>query len=700
MKSFFGKESLIIYSKYRDYFKIDLIMKEDIQMYYKLLMNDQLNNQKKVNAISCCLYYLSDNDINYQNIFKSDIIGKLDINKDLINSDNLILIYNIIEFNEIYLKSNREIMQYLLNYLERFSDLNKTITNFLLFKYYRGCLKLNLGDFVTANSEYLETIVYYEDYIISNKKENRYTFFIRLQNDLLNLRIIKNKNELNNRESKIFLKELNDKIKNENKINILEVHSNSNIKGSDVWVNKWIDYSSKFGLGYFLNNGFFGILFNDSSTIILNPETNIFFYIEENPQNNQEVIKIYNIKNYPKELDKKLILLQYCKNDLESRDINNKKDEFNNEVKNDQLEKIGFQNNNKEINKKPYTFVTKYMKTRDTIVFRLYNKYDQVCFKDKTEIILSFKTNVFIYVNNKKERSTYFLSKALEINNIEIIKKLKYAEDILTYFSKINHPKKNENNINYYKNEKNEINLHNFDKSKNIKDKYASYLEEQEKQKIKIKEIENLNKKDEYNHIEEMEKIKNKNDIEKKEMDMKLIEQGNNHKENMLKFDFEFEKNRLEYDIKSQQINSENKKIELEHKKDMELNEMKIKNSFLLKEKEMDNKHKIDEKELDYKFEIEKMRMEYEYQLNALQFKLILEKLPVDKLIELFKPQINNYFNKPNPSINQQNLNDQYNNSQYQDYQNPEIKKDQNDLNLNNVSLDVKMEKDKSEKEQ
>lgn len=36
-----------------------------------------------------------------------------------------------------------------------------------------------------------------------------------------------------------------------------------------VFVNKWIDYSHKYGLGYQLTNGSIGVFFNDSTTIIL-----------------------------------------------------------------------------------------------------------------------------------------------------------------------------------------------------------------------------------------------------------------------------------------------------------------------------------------------------------------------------------------------------------------------------------------------
>lgn len=52
-------------------------------------------------------------------------------------------------------------------YLERFSSLSKNKTNFLLFKYYRGALKLQLGDIQSANTEYLEFVMQYTEEIIS-----------------------------------------------------------------------------------------------------------------------------------------------------------------------------------------------------------------------------------------------------------------------------------------------------------------------------------------------------------------------------------------------------------------------------------------------------------------------------------------------------------------------------------------------------
>ena len=42
---------------------------------------------------------------------------------------------------------------------------------------------------------------------------------------------------------------------------------------SEIYVKKWVDYSSKYGLGYLLSNGYTGVFFNDSTKIILDMKT-------------------------------------------------------------------------------------------------------------------------------------------------------------------------------------------------------------------------------------------------------------------------------------------------------------------------------------------------------------------------------------------------------------------------------------------
>ena len=212
-----------------------------------------------------------------------------------------------------------------------------------------------------------------------------------------------------------------------------------NLKGPDTWVKKWVDYSSKYGLGYLLSNGYSGVFFNDSSKIILNLETKVFFYIERRSPDRQEVIVTHTMENYPKEtLQKKVTLLQHFKNYLEGDNTTSSKNEDKDKEKEETEEKEKEKDKDKEIGEKPFTYVKKWMRTRHAIMFRLSNKIVQVCFQDHTEIILSSESRIVTYVNKKGDRSTYPLSSALENSNYEMTKRLKYTKDILTHMLNMN----------------------------------------------------------------------------------------------------------------------------------------------------------------------------------------------------------------------------------------------------------------------
>ena len=70
-------------------------------------------------------------------------------------------------------------------------------------------------------------------------------------------------------------------------------------QGTELVVN-FVDFSSKYGLGYKLSNGAYGVLFNDSTKIITSANLFHFAYIERVKDNdNAEQIKEYDFFNYP-----------------------------------------------------------------------------------------------------------------------------------------------------------------------------------------------------------------------------------------------------------------------------------------------------------------------------------------------------------------------------------------------------------------
>jgi polo-like kinase 1 len=251
---------------------------------------------------------------------------------------------------------------------------------------------------------------------------------------------LSNKEKNNNNNDKI-----DGVVKSINNINI-------NNTTNDICVIKWVDYTSKYGLGYLLNNGHCGVFFNDSTKVILDPKTSIFSYIEKKGQERQEIIITHTLNDYPIDLQKKVTLLQHFKGYLNGE--NNNKDNAqksdgintNNNINNinNKIE-IPDENTLESLKKSSnFVYVKKWMKTRHAIMFRLSNKIVQVCFQDHTEIILSSESRIVTYVNKKRERSIYPLNTALESNNNEMTKRLKYTKDILTHMLNINQPLSNQ----------------------------------------------------------------------------------------------------------------------------------------------------------------------------------------------------------------------------------------------------------------
>ena len=56
-----------------------------------------------------------------------------------------------------------------------------------------------------------------------------------------------------------------------------------------ILISKWIDYSSKYGMGYQLSNGIFGVLFNDSTKIVISKDHYQFCYLKRESSNKNNV---------------------------------------------------------------------------------------------------------------------------------------------------------------------------------------------------------------------------------------------------------------------------------------------------------------------------------------------------------------------------------------------------------------------------
>ena len=54
---------------------------------------------------------------------------------------------------------------------------------------------------------------------------------------------------------------------------------------------QYVDFSSKYGIGYKLTNGIYGVLFNDSTKIVLDPNLFDFDYIARPSSGHEEIVE-------------------------------------------------------------------------------------------------------------------------------------------------------------------------------------------------------------------------------------------------------------------------------------------------------------------------------------------------------------------------------------------------------------------------
>lgn len=144
------------------------------------------------------------------------------------------------------------------------------------------------------------------------------------------------------------------------------------------WVSKWVDYTDRYGIGYQLCDNSIGVLFNDSTKLILMPDESNFHYVDKNG-----VEEYYKYENYgPENLMKKITLFRYFRNYMNSHLM---------KMGEGQKQQLG---EKEDMVRVPYLNI--WFRTSSAIVFHLTNGTVQVnfhCFNLKSIFSL---TNLFV----------------------------------------------------------------------------------------------------------------------------------------------------------------------------------------------------------------------------------------------------------------------------------------------------------------
>ena len=247
------------------------------------------------------------------------------------------------------------------------------------------------------------------------------------------------KNSKNIPKKEIQKQSQNNEIQQKGKFEQNKISGNS----SNVHDIKWVDYSSKYGFGYLLNNGHVGVYFNDSTIIIYKPNGTNFFYIKENTKEKGIIVKEHKfIENFDEDLNKKIIILENFKAYLLEENKNSP-------IEKKEIEYLDIIN---------YVYVKRWMRTKHAIFFRLNNKIMQFKFLDQTELIWHYDNKLVIYKDSKGQSYTYSISGTLDSKHNEIIKYLGSAGYIIKLILKKNGQKNMQSSNNSEQQSENQCN--------------------------------------------------------------------------------------------------------------------------------------------------------------------------------------------------------------------------------------------------
>ena len=194
------------------------------------------------------------------------------------------------------------------------------------------------------------------------------------------------------------------------------------LSSPSVWVTRYVDYTSKYGLGFLLNNGTSGVAFNDSTKMALEREGENFKYIER--KRGTDGMPFYEesshcLSKYPESLNKKATLMKHFSNYLEAQEKTAN-------------EAVCFETVFSEGSSSALTYIKKWIRTKHCILFRLSDNTFQIVFYDQTEILLTPDESSITYVDKTRNRKTYFLTEQVVLGLPELEKRIKYSRDVLS----------------------------------------------------------------------------------------------------------------------------------------------------------------------------------------------------------------------------------------------------------------------------
>jgi polo-like kinase 1 len=202
----------------------------------------------------------------------------------------------------------------------------------------------------------------------------------------------------------------------------------------EAWVVRWIDYSSKYGIGYQLSNGRIGVYFNDATKMVFSSGSNsrTVEYLFRHKGDKTDTVNVYSLddESLGGDSKKKTTLIRNFKGYLQTNS-----------------DKEGCSRGTSSFSIFPDTpdvagqnglplHLKRWMRTKHALVFQLSNKVWQVIFQDRTEVILSPQTHLCHYMSASSGTngvSVYPLGSIGDVADEYVAKRLAYSKQVVIH---------------------------------------------------------------------------------------------------------------------------------------------------------------------------------------------------------------------------------------------------------------------------
>ena len=150
-----------------------------------------------------------------------------------------------------------------------------------------------------------------------------------------------------------------------------------------LYISKWVDYSHRYGLGYQLSNESTGVYFNDTSSILLPPQSPTFTFITSTGSTT------HPIDSPPANLEKKVYLMKHFRGYMTQHLTNT------------------------EATTSKTGYMTQYSRTDTGILFKLSDNTVQINFTNHTKLMITEELQ-FKFIDTKKKSYGHTVREALD----------------------------------------------------------------------------------------------------------------------------------------------------------------------------------------------------------------------------------------------------------------------------------------------